>query len=246
MFFFVASFRPPFFFPPHETSLRSARANRCLRPPVFAYGAQSDEWVVPVVEPFRLSPSPSRAEGHSIAHENTMNAIAALPSLTVAPRARVTRKVAAKARAVRPDRAGRGDHRTADHSRIFPEWLACVGVARGALRRAETPRLPAATARLTRHDPNPVNHETQARVTVMAQKQVRLGAAIHARPKPRAHDRDSVAVSERRFRFIYVFPVRCFCSFSKDGPSRLPLTSVCTKIINSHHDSRAKTGGARR
>ena len=114
MFFFVASFRPPFFFPPHETSLRSARANRCLRPPVFAYGAQSDEWVVPVVEPFRLSPSPSRAEGHSIAHENTMNAIAALPSLTVAPRARVTRKVAAKARAVRPDRAGRGDHRTAN------------------------------------------------------------------------------------------------------------------------------------
>ena len=114
LFFFVASFRPPFFFPPHETSLRSARANRCLRPPVFAYGAQSDEWVVPVVEPFRLSPSPSRAEGHSIAHENTMNAIAALPSLTVAPRARVTRKVAAKARAVRPDRAGRGDHRTAN------------------------------------------------------------------------------------------------------------------------------------
>ena len=83
------------------------------------------------------------AEGHSIAHENTMNAIAALPSLTVAPRARVTRKVAAKARAVRPDRAGRGDHRTANHSRIFPEWLACVGVARGALetrRDTETSR----------------------------------------------------------------------------------------------------------
>lgn len=56
---------------------------------------------------------PSPMDGHSIAHENTMNAIAALPSLTVAPRARVTRKVAAKARAVRPDRAGRGDHRTA-------------------------------------------------------------------------------------------------------------------------------------
>jgi centrosomal protein CEP164 len=63
----------------------------------------------------------------------------------------------------------------------------------------------------------------------MAQKQVRLGAAIHARPKPRAHDRDSVAVSERRFRFIYVFPVRCFCLFSKDGPSRLPLTSFAQK-----------------
>jgi len=53
----------------------------------------------------------------------------------------------------------------------------------------------------------------------MAQKQVRLGAAIHARPKPRAHDRDSVAVSERRFRFLHVFPVRCFCLFSKDDPS---------------------------
>ena len=53
----------------------------------------------------------------------------------------------------------------------------------------------------------------------MAQKQVRLGAAIHARPKPRAHDRDSVAVSERRFRFLYLFPVRCFCLFSKDGSS---------------------------
>ena len=50
----------------------------------------------------------------------------------------------------------------------------------------------------------------------MAHKQVRLGAAIHARPKPRAHDRDSVAVSERRFRFLYAFPVRCFCLFSKD------------------------------
>jgi len=67
----------------------------------------------------------------------------------------------------------------------------------------------------------------------MAQKQVRLGAAIHARPKPRAHDRDSVAVSERRFRFLYVFPVRCFCLFSKDDPSRLPLTSVAQTSFNS-------------
>ena len=192
MFFFVASFRPPFFFPPHETSLRSARANRCLRPPVFAYGAQSDEWVVPVVEPFRLSPSPSRAEGHSIAHENTMNAIAALPSLTVAPRARVTRKVAAKARAVRPDPAGRGDERsrTAPLSRIFPEWLGCVESARSRRPRdAPTCRDPRGD-RATHTARSPPLHprsprEPQARFTVMAQKQVRLGRAIHAYPRTR-------------------------------------------------------------
>ena len=80
----------------------------------------------------------------------------------------------------RSSRPRRPPNREPRVSRISPEWLACVGVARGALRRAETPRLLAATARLTRHDPNPCNHETQARVTVMAHKQVRLGAAIHA------------------------------------------------------------------
>ena len=193
MFFFVASFRPPFFFPPHETSLRSARANRCLRPPVFAYGAQSDEWVVPVVEPFRLSPSPSRAEGHSIAHENTMNAIAALPSLTVAPRARVTRKVAAKARAVRPDRAGRGVHRERT-ARVasLPEWLASSGSrARGALetrRDTEPPhRRPRDSHGPLPSSPTAIIRETQARVTVMAQKQVRLGSRDR-NPGPRVRD----------------------------------------------------------
>ena len=83
------------------------------------YGAQSHVFYTVAYcagpsSSLRLSVRPSRVDGHSIAHENTMNAIAALPSLTVAPRARVTRKVAAKARAVRPDRAGRGDHRTAN------------------------------------------------------------------------------------------------------------------------------------
>ena len=132
------------------------------------------------------------AEGHSIAHENTMNAIAALPSLTVAPRARVTRKVAAKARAVRPDPAGRGDERsrTAPLSRIFPEWLGCVESARSRRPRdAPTCRDPCGD-RATHTARSPPLHprsprETQARFTVMAQKQVRLGRAIHAHPRTR-------------------------------------------------------------
>ena len=121
-----------------------------------------------------------------------MNAIAALPSLTVAPRARVTRKVAAKARAVRPDPAGRGDERslTAPLSRIFPEWLGCVESARSRRPRdAPTCRDPRGD-RATHTARSPPLHprsprETQARFTVMAQKQVRLGRAIHAHPRTR-------------------------------------------------------------
>ena len=138
----------------------------------------------------------------------------------------------------RSSRPRRPPNREPRVSRISPEWLACVGVARGALRRAETPRLPAATARLTRHDPNPCNHETQARVTVMAHKQVRLGAAIHARPEPRA-----TAWQSRSDDFVFYmrFQSGVFVCF----PKTTSLTSF-TNIIHSHHDSRAKTGGARR
>lgn len=138
----------------------------------------------------------------------------------------------------RSSRPRRPPNREPRVSRISPEWLACVGVARGALRRAETPRLPAATARLTRHDPNPCNHETQARVTVMAHKQVRLGAAIHARPEPRA-----TAWQSRSDDFVFYmrFQSGVFVCF----PKTTSLTSL-HNIIHSHHDSRAKTGGARR
>ena len=160
-----------------------------------SYGAQSRSLSGPSREAFmsliQVMPSLG-AEGHSIAHENTMNAIAALPSLTVAPRARVTRKVAAKARAVRPDPADRGDERsrTAPVWRIFPEWLGCVESARSRRPRdapgCRDPRGDRATHTARSPPLHPRSpREPQARFTVMAQKQVRLGRAIHAYPRTR-------------------------------------------------------------
>jgi hypothetical protein len=195
------------------------------------------------------------AEGHSIAHENTMNAIAALPSLTVAPRARVTRKVAAKARAVRPDPAGRGDERsrTAPLSRIFPEWLGCVESARSRRPRdAPTCRDPRGD-RATHTARSPPLHprsprETQARFTVMAQKQVRLGRAIHAHPRTRdprqrgsldilgARMSPSPCVSSPRF-----FPphVRVFLARKKDTPLTFSALLLRTRLVRVRLESRS-------
>lgn len=164
-----------------------------------------------------------------------MNAIAALPSLTVAPRARVTRKVAAKARAVRPDPAGRGDERsrTAPLSRIFPEWLGCVESARSRRPRdAPTCRDPRGD-RATHTARSPPLHprsprETQARFTVMAQKQVRLGRAIHAHPRTRdPRQRGSLDILGPRMSPSPAFPVQGFshptCEFEA-RQKRHPLT----------------------
>lgn len=184
-----------------------------------------------------------------------MNAIAALPSLTVAPRARVTRKVAAKARAVRPDPAGRGDERsrTAPLSRIFPEWLGCVESARSRRPRdAPTCRDPRGD-RATHTARSPPLHprsprETQARFTVMAQKQVRLGRAIHAHPRtrdPRQRGsldilvRPNVAFSPRFQSKVFPTPRASFLGSQKRHPLTFSALLLRTRLVRVRLRSRS-------